>query len=889
MSRVQIQDHKGSLRFDGSNDKVTIADSGSAFDFSDNFTVGAWINCFALPEEKFIGGKSRGTFYSYGLSIAATGLPRFSLYNGSKNPIGESISTPITLKRWHFLVGTYDGANIRIYLDGVLVETHAAVYDFSGADDNDIFIGRYPGTSADRWFKGLIKDFFIHNEVLSQSQVESIYRNGLSKLPDGTMGVWRLDDLDGSVAADETGNGNDGVISGAQHDARVPNRERFLHVGGKSSAHVYQSSASIGVEESIVDLTAQKTCCHAGWFKFNKKITSNYKFFDDGNDRFDLNIEGNTNKLFLWFTDDSNTGHLVGKTSYDIADKQWHFIVINKTDSRCELWVDCDLIGTYDNTDFANDHSPLFEVTQGNGIDYNVTDVRSWDTYLTPQEINDLMFQNKVPKRSNLQLEWLMDDNDFGVSDSSGNNNDATDVTDIVFNNEKPYTKRDILRNNLIGSYKFDGSNDDIELHDNVKDALTKNSAFTIEVLCKMDEDDLGQVLGSSLSGSDRVGITYNVGHLRFGVYNGSAWISGSGGFKAVPKKWYHCVLVYNGTSINALYVNGVRTSISGAYTPSTSSTEGSYLGVKSDGSSEPINGKIGIFKVWDTALTVDQVESIYKKRSTPARSNLVVELEGKTLVMNDSTWVDTSGNGNNATVGGPIMSPDTIVANRKTIGKNLIPNGDFSIAPYTEANTTSNDVVVDGTANGQDDGSFGSPPTPPKQLFKWKHNIYQTTGGYTKYETEEKYSGVASMKMHGAPVKERVNISLSQRNFSDSNNSYDIRTNLIPVKPSTQYKGTVRFKLQVENGVGTPGVYGFEVNFVEHKATGFKAHNLLNEENTANKKFSESKDQWFEKSITITTSSDTRFINPDVRIGGNSSNYADITVWVDEVSLVEV
>lgn len=67
---------------------------------------------------------------------------------------------------------------------------------------------------------------------------------------------------------------------------------------------------------------------------------SNVKIFNPGTNRLDLNLEATTGKLFVWFHDSDNTGHLVWKSSVNNVDGEWHNIITNKTNTKITVYFD---------------------------------------------------------------------------------------------------------------------------------------------------------------------------------------------------------------------------------------------------------------------------------------------------------------------------------------------------------------------------------------------------------------------------------------------------------------------------------------------------------------------------------------------------------------------
>jgi len=73
---------------------------------------------------------------------------------------------------WHFIAVTFNGEQIKCYIDGVLEKTIDAVGSITGGDES-LFIGNTgTGSSPARnWFYGFIADVLVLRKVLSDEQI----------------------------------------------------------------------------------------------------------------------------------------------------------------------------------------------------------------------------------------------------------------------------------------------------------------------------------------------------------------------------------------------------------------------------------------------------------------------------------------------------------------------------------------------------------------------------------------------------------------------------------------------------------------------------------------------------------------------------------------------
>ena len=167
----------GALSFDGVNDWVTVTDTTSSpLDLTSGMTIEAWVNPAAMSGWESIVLKERGAgLLSYGL-YAQDGAP---LSGGFAAPAGyirtgsadQAVrgTDPLPLGAWTHIATTYDGATMRIYVNGQLVGSRAqggAIAVANGA----LRIGGN-GSFAGEFFQGLIDDVRIYNRALSAAEI----------------------------------------------------------------------------------------------------------------------------------------------------------------------------------------------------------------------------------------------------------------------------------------------------------------------------------------------------------------------------------------------------------------------------------------------------------------------------------------------------------------------------------------------------------------------------------------------------------------------------------------------------------------------------------------------------------------------------------------------
>jgi Concanavalin A-like lectin/glucanases superfamily len=106
------------LRLDG-NDFVAIPDTATLR--PKTVTFEAWVRAKGSPGQwKYIGvkGGDRCEAGSFGLYTSINGGLAFYVYDGKKWWRSPQVGTDVWDGDWHHVAGTYDGANVRLFVDG---------------------------------------------------------------------------------------------------------------------------------------------------------------------------------------------------------------------------------------------------------------------------------------------------------------------------------------------------------------------------------------------------------------------------------------------------------------------------------------------------------------------------------------------------------------------------------------------------------------------------------------------------------------------------------------------------------------------------------------------------------------------------------------------------
>ncbi len=165
--------------FDGVNAYVSVADAPDLNPTS-AMTVEAWINpsghvgSFDPVVKK--AGEGFAQQDGYTLEFSGNGI-LFFVYLSGVGWISNSQPAFVPLGSWTHVAGVYDGAAIRLYVNGALVGAPRAAAGSIVPSSNELNIGRDPSNPG-RLYQGLIDEIAIYNRALDAAEVQAIFNAG---------------------------------------------------------------------------------------------------------------------------------------------------------------------------------------------------------------------------------------------------------------------------------------------------------------------------------------------------------------------------------------------------------------------------------------------------------------------------------------------------------------------------------------------------------------------------------------------------------------------------------------------------------------------------------------------------------------------------------------
>lgn len=254
--------------FNGTNQQITVPDS-PAVSPTTGMTVQAWFKG-SVQNTSYAGSGIAG-IVSKDVGLGIDNPPyviqvsngTLALITVSSDNTFRSVGTSGLLDNtWYHAVGTYDGTNACLYLNGVLKQCtpQAPLADTSGL----LRIGQQKNAAA-RYFQGTIDDVRIYNRAVNQTEVTALYEaydSGLksSSAEKDLVGHW---EFNGS-SKDSTPYSNNPTITGA-----IPTTDRK---GRANSAYSFNGVDQYMTMPASNDLNAS-VFTYSAWIKTSVAAT----------------------------------------------------------------------------------------------------------------------------------------------------------------------------------------------------------------------------------------------------------------------------------------------------------------------------------------------------------------------------------------------------------------------------------------------------------------------------------------------------------------------------------------------------------------------------------------------------------------------------------------
>ena len=166
--------------FNGSGQYIDLGDVPDLDFTNEDFSTEGWFRIPHLPDNAAACGARYPIFHNrdwgYGTQIYGDGLVNFYKYYSVSAAVGVTSPSPISVGDWHHFASVHTVSELRLYLDGQLVNTadspSGAVF-YQSSDQPEI--GRMLCGPSFFHFKGLIDELTVYSRALTEAEIASIH------------------------------------------------------------------------------------------------------------------------------------------------------------------------------------------------------------------------------------------------------------------------------------------------------------------------------------------------------------------------------------------------------------------------------------------------------------------------------------------------------------------------------------------------------------------------------------------------------------------------------------------------------------------------------------------------------------------------------------------
>ncbi len=214
-----------SILLDGVDDYVSVANN-TTIARTQTISYSIWVNLVDGSARQYIIGNQKSSNGGTGLSIESGGFLLFQVADGTNDSYFNSKVTNFTTyapnNTWNHILATFDGANAKIFINGILRNNWSVTTPYTISNYSDFWIGRRNANTS-QLTNGKLDEIALFNTDQS-ANASAIYNGGvpndLASL--SPLSWWRFEGS-GTTAIDSGSGGNNGTLTnGVTRSTDVP-------------------------------------------------------------------------------------------------------------------------------------------------------------------------------------------------------------------------------------------------------------------------------------------------------------------------------------------------------------------------------------------------------------------------------------------------------------------------------------------------------------------------------------------------------------------------------------------------------------------------------------------------------------------------------------------
>jgi len=157
--------YAGAFSFSTAYTTQYAADSAGVI-IGNNFTLSGWVFCKDSNNSYIIGSASGSLQFSLNISSGSLNFNVHTVYTAS---------CPLEINNWIYVTCTYDGSEIRLYVNGNLVSS--TIY----YDNSNYSTSLYFGQKGDNtgWWNGYLDEIRVYDHALNNDEIKSLMDIGM--------------------------------------------------------------------------------------------------------------------------------------------------------------------------------------------------------------------------------------------------------------------------------------------------------------------------------------------------------------------------------------------------------------------------------------------------------------------------------------------------------------------------------------------------------------------------------------------------------------------------------------------------------------------------------------------------------------------------------------
>jgi hypothetical protein len=587
----------GAYEFDSSKHAVVKIPDSPELDFSEEFTLEAWLRPSSAEEEmrpaiaKEAGEGEETYGPAYGLYAAGAEYdhPMVAIrpVAGPKRYVQAGQALPA--HAWSHVAFVYDGSDMHIFVDGE--EVNDAVSEYPVITKGDLEIGG--AGSLGQYFDGRIDEVRIYNRDLPGAEVAADMEAPIQTPKAGPVAAYAFDEGTGETAEDVTGHGHTATLEGGAGWARGRYGDALHFLKEGDCASVADSPELHLSEEFTLEAWVRP---EGGVFEDPVVVRES-----GGEDLFGLGIGSREEGYAEAFIGEGKSAKAVVGGD-EIRNYEWVHLAATWDGAAIRLYVDGELVGTQASTTPPGTGEGALRIgcdTPDGPFGGRIDEVKVYGRALNGAEVaGDMESPLQTPKRTPVADYSFDEKNEGSAQDLTGDGHTAT-VEGAKWTEHGRYG----------GAYEFEAEEEDV-LKIPASEELDFDEEFTLEAWVRPSgEDNHHAPLIDMQEG----------GHLGYFLYEGGKVSDRPVGAVEEEQEhvhaddplpahaWSHVALTFTGNR-TYLYVDGVLID-NGAAEPVVTS-EGELEIGGSTNTGEWFDGRIDEVRIYNRGLDAAEVDA---------------------------------------------------------------------------------------------------------------------------------------------------------------------------------------------------------------------------------------------------------------------------------------